>query len=95
MAKTEKLGSHRLELGKMAAGARVTGYKRAESLVWGQEVGERHPSESRHTPTQVESGFPPGIISHCLPSFSARPCFSTQWSSDILNGANNGMAKTL
>lgn len=39
MAKTEELGSHRLELGKTATGARVTGYKRAESLVWGQEVG--------------------------------------------------------
>lgn len=37
MAKTEELGSHRLELGKMVAGARVTGYKRAESLVWGRE----------------------------------------------------------
>lgn len=97
MAKTEELGSHRLELGKMAAGARVTGYKRSESLVWGSEVGGRVPSSSKNrlTPTQVESGFPPGIISHCLPSFSARPCFSTQWSSDILNCANNGMAKTL
>lgn len=51
-------------------------------------------STSRRRPTQVESGFPPGIISHCLPSFSARPCFPTQWSSDILNGANNGMKKT-